>query len=228
MPAEEPDEHPGSKTQRPKRHANSLCPSNRSIPDLINDPANQSNVKDVHMVHTELERKFFITPTTEIMLESLTTALLDFSIQAHSLTPMHIDVIRTIAILLFKTDHDNKTNLIANSINEKLEEPLAHLEQIAKTLNENNSDMQTLQSTIKRVKEAVDGVYSSIVDVKDTIEILSPAINSLQSKIEDLSAKATSISNSNSIASNNRQTYSSITAANLPPQVDQALARAAV
>ncbi|KAG2145731.1 hypothetical protein BD769DRAFT_1660842 [Suillus cothurnatus] len=174
MPAEEPDEHSGSRTQRPKCHVNSFRPSNRSIPNLINDPANQSNVKDIHTACAELERKFFITPTTEIMLESLTTALLDFSIQAHSLTPMHVNVIRAIAIFLFKTNHDNKTNLIANSINEKLKEPLACLEQIAKTLTKSNSDMQTLQSMIKRVEEAADGVYSSIVDVKDTIEILSP------------------------------------------------------
>jgi hypothetical protein len=208
MPAEEPNEHPASKTQRPKRHANSFCPSNRSIPDHINDPANQSNVKDIHTACAELKRNFFITPTMEIMLESLTTALLDFSVQAHSLTSMHINVIRAIAIILFKTDHNNKTDLIANSINKKLEEPLALLEQIAKTLTENNSDMQTLQPTIKRVEEAADGVYSSIADVKDTIEILSPAVNSLQSKIEDLSAKATSISNSNFITSNNQQMYS--------------------
>src|SRR5580765_1353153 len=108
MSIEESNEPQGSKNNRPKCHANSFRPSNRSIPDLINDPANQLSIRDEQMARAELEQKLFITPAMEITLESLTTMLLNFLVQAHSLTPMHVDVIRAIAILLFKTDHDCK------------------------------------------------------------------------------------------------------------------------
>ncbi|KAG1864073.1 hypothetical protein C8R48DRAFT_672790 [Suillus tomentosus] len=139
-------DEPGPSTQdpktRPKRGAATFRPPNRSIPELINNPANNSTIIDEATARAELERRFFITPATEITIESLTTALLDFTVQANSLTPMHIDIIRAIAILLVKTDHAKKTKLLADAMIERLMEPLMKLEEIA-TKHESKMEILT-------------------------------------------------------------------------------------
>ncbi|KAG1885400.1 hypothetical protein F4604DRAFT_1918096 [Suillus subluteus] len=228
MSTEEPEDTQGSRVPntRPKRNANTFHPSNRSIPDLINDPATQSSVKDENTACAELEKKLLLTPAAEITLDFLTTALLDFSVQAHSLTPMHVDILRAMAILLFKTDHNRKANILANSINTLLEEPINHLEKLAGTHTKRSNKIPVLQKTIKRVEEAADGVYSSIADIKNAIEVIAPSINSLQSQVKDLNSKTLSTLTQQPATS--RPSYSSITAAHLPPMVDQAIARAAI
>jgi hypothetical protein len=82
--------------------------SKRSIPELLNNPATASDIINKCTVRIALETRLFITPVAEITIDTLTTVLLEFSVQAPSLTPMHIDTICAIAILLFKTDHEQK------------------------------------------------------------------------------------------------------------------------
>ncbi|KAG1798410.1 uncharacterized protein BJ212DRAFT_1488597 [Suillus subaureus] len=228
MTTEEPEDTQGSRAPntRPKHNANTFCPSNRSIPNLINDPATQSSVKDKNTAHAELEKKLLLTPAAEVMLDSLTTALLDFSVQAHSLTPMHMDVLRAIAILLFKTDHDRKANILANSINALFEEPINRLKKLAGAHTKRTNKIPVLQQTIKRVEEAADRVYSSIADIKNAIKVITPSINSLQSQVEDLNSKT--LSTLTQQLAMTWPSYNSIMAAHLPPMVDQVIARAAI
>ncbi|KAG1807040.1 uncharacterized protein BJ212DRAFT_1303681 [Suillus subaureus] len=123
------------------------------------------------------------------------------------------------------TQQTNPMLKMSKCISTKLEGPITHLEKIISTITEKDPDQIVIQAMIKRVEEVADGVYSSIADIKDTIKILTPAVNSLQTKIKDLMTKTLSNPTSQTMAS--WQSCSAITATNLPPMVDQVLARAA-
>lgn len=175
MSSDLPEGSQGTKSNRPKRHAASFRPSNRSIPDLIHDPANKSNITDEQTARAELEARLFITPAAEINIDTLATALLDFTVQAHSLTPMHIDIMRAIAILMLKTDQETKAQIIAESINKLINNPITRLEEIIK--NQFNKDDQ---SNTTRTEGAIDIISNKLEEVKTTVENLSPSLKLLQ------------------------------------------------
>ncbi|KIK37439.1 hypothetical protein CY34DRAFT_109093 [Suillus luteus UH-Slu-Lm8-n1] len=139
-----------------------------SIPKLISDPANKFLVTDEQMARAEVEGRLLITPANEISIDTLTTALLDFSVQAHSLTPMHINIIRAIANLLFKTDHDKKLRHIASSVTSMLEEPLNRLEELARI---KSSEADTGKNT------------DLLTNLKNSVECISPSIKNLQDNL---------------------------------------------
>ncbi|KAG1801729.1 uncharacterized protein BJ212DRAFT_1305024 [Suillus subaureus] len=164
----------GAKSNRPKCHA-AYRPSNRSIPDLINDPANKSTIIDKQSARAELETRLFITPAAEINIDTLATALLNFTVQAHSLTSMHIDIMRAIAILMLKTDQERKAQIIADLVNNLIHKSMACLEEIIE--NQANKDTQ---STTARMEETMNNISSKLEEVKTTVENLSPSLRLLQ------------------------------------------------
>ncbi|KAG1854753.1 hypothetical protein C8R48DRAFT_660903 [Suillus tomentosus] len=191
MSADPPEGSQNAKPSRPKRNVPSFRPTNRSIPDLISDPANKSAIIDEQTARAELEGRLFITPAAEINIDTLTTALLDFTVQAHSLTPMHIDIIRAIAILLFKADHEKKTKHIAESVTSLLEGSVNRLEEIAKTQTNKEDNGGNTDSFTEKAEEAINAVNNSLKDIKNNIDHISPTIKKLQDNL----TSSTSIEN---------------------------------
>ncbi|KAG2751692.1 hypothetical protein P692DRAFT_20383399 [Suillus brevipes Sb2] len=105
MSAEPPENSQYARATRSKCNAIRFKPSKRSIPEFINDPSNQSAITDEHSTRVELESRLLITRAAKASIDTLATTLLDFSVQAPSLTPMHVDVIRAIAILFNVSFH---------------------------------------------------------------------------------------------------------------------------
>ncbi|KAG2130233.1 hypothetical protein DEU56DRAFT_955912 [Suillus clintonianus] len=180
MSTDPPENSQNTKQTRPKRNAVTFRSSKRSIPELISDPSNTSEIIDEQSARTVLESRLFITPAAEITIDTLTTALLDFTVQAPSLTPMHIDIIRAIAILLFKTDHNQKAKTISDAISKQLEEPLTRLNKLANTNIQENANLDAINETMKKAEASIDKITNTIEEIKNTIEQITPTINTAQ------------------------------------------------
>ncbi|KAG1731316.1 uncharacterized protein EDB91DRAFT_1085076 [Suillus paluster] len=83
------------------------------------------------------------------------------------------------------------------------------------------------QVAAERIEEAADALYSSVEDCQNILKLLTPSLEATQDRINHLSTQiATPPPTSNITPS--QPTYSSITAAHLPPTVDRAVGRAAI
>jgi hypothetical protein len=170
-------------------------PSNRAIPDLISNPPDGSEITDERSARAELEKRLFITLATEITMESLITALLDFTIQGHSLSPMDIGIIRAIAILLYKTDHNKKAQTIATAITDLLSDPLAKLDEVTTSRRQGNDEESAqLNAAIKHVEEIADSLTSTIRTAQNTMEKLTPSLISAQTQLDTITDKALTLS----------------------------------
>jgi hypothetical protein len=176
MSSEPPESSQGTKSTRPKHHAISFRPSNRSIPELINDPANKSPIVNEQTARAELETRLFITPAVEINTDVLATALLDFTVQANSLMPMHINILKAIAILIFKVDHERKSRLIANSVSILLDSPITWLEELIENHTNMEDNATSLNMTLEKTGEAMKTISNKL----DTIKTSFEAIKNLQ------------------------------------------------
>ena len=184
MSADEPSSSQTPKTIRPKWNATGYRPSGRSIPELLSDPIMQLQIVDVNSTRAELEKHFFITPTSEITIDTLTTALLDFTIQTPGLSVLCTDILWAIAILLFKVDHDKKMNKIAEAIKSILVESMTQLEESMQRKGLSlELEKTNLISLTARAEDAADTVASSINEAKGIIDLLTPSIDSLQTKL---------------------------------------------
>lgn len=185
MAAEPPENSQNTRIARLKCNAVTFKPSKRSIPELINDLANLSTIIDEHTARVELESRLFITRAAETSIDTLATALLNFSAQAPSLTPMHVDVIRAIAILLFKTDHDQKARNISNAICSLLEHPINKLSKLVdNNTNEENSN-QNLNETIKKAEATINKLSTSMKMIKESVDQLAPTIKMIQNNLDE-------------------------------------------
>ena len=192
MASVEPEGPQGSKSTRPKRNAQNYRPSGRSIPDLINDPITPSQVTDELSARAELEKRFLLTPTAEITIDTLTTALLDFTIQTPSISVLSVEILRAIAILLFKADHDKKAKLIAASVTTLLEETISRFEGSMKEKEDSMEiEKANLISTTARAEDAADAICSGTKEIKGIIDILTPSLDSVQSQLNSLATKIT-------------------------------------
>ncbi|KAG2063974.1 hypothetical protein BDR04DRAFT_1184795 [Suillus decipiens] len=178
MSSDIPESSQGAKLNRPKCNAATFRPSNRSIPDLINDPANKSSIIDEQTARVELETRLFVTPAAEINIDTLTTALLDFTVQAHLLTPMHINIMRAIAILMLKSDQERKAQIITNTVNNLIDNLAAHLEEIIESQANKINHI-----SIGRTEEAMDMVSNKLEEFKTTINNLTPSLKLLQDEL---------------------------------------------
>jgi len=192
MASVEPEGPQGSKSTRPKRNTQNYRPSGRSIPDLINDPITPSQVTDELSARAELEKRFLLTPTAEITIDTLTTALLDFTIQTPSISVLSVEILRAIAILLFKADHDKKAKLIAASVTTLLEETISRFEGSMKEKEDSMEiEKANLISTTARAEDAADAICSGTKEIKGIIDILTPSLDSVQSQLNSIATKIT-------------------------------------
>jgi hypothetical protein len=90
-----------------------LRPTNRSIPDILDNPQNPSNVIDAATARIELTSRGMMIPVSGASIESLIESLLEFTLQAPGLTRLHVDIIRAIAIMLDQADYTAKAQRIA-------------------------------------------------------------------------------------------------------------------
>ncbi|KAG2123615.1 hypothetical protein BD769DRAFT_1669818 [Suillus cothurnatus] len=169
-----------SQQSRPKQHAAMFRSSKRSILELLNDPATASDIINEHTARIALETRLFITPVAEITIDTLTTALLEFSVQAPSLTPMHIDIICAIAILLFKTDHEQKANIISDAVCTHLEKPLTWLNKMIDNTPTDGVNLESLNEALKKMEASVDKITNAMKEMKESVDKLAPSINSTQ------------------------------------------------
>ncbi|KAG0692217.1 hypothetical protein DFH29DRAFT_1009072 [Suillus ampliporus] len=188
------DDANGTKNSRPKRGNNATYrPSGRSIPDLLSDPVLSSQVTNENTARSELEKHFLITPATEITMDSLITALLDFTIQTPSLSVMCIDIIRAVAILLLKTDHEMKTNKIATAVIDLISDSINRLENTLSKKDLNTElENANVVATIARAEDAADGVLSSVEEIKNIVNLLTPSLDSVQTHLNTFATKTSS------------------------------------
>ncbi|KAG1793279.1 uncharacterized protein HD556DRAFT_1308717 [Suillus plorans] len=142
------------------------------------------------------------------------------------------------------------TNNISTSLTEQLTMAISlQIEQIqspTETLKTTIHDTETLrknmqherdekegdsQTAAERIEEATNILHDSVNECKDTLKTLQPALETTQKHVTHLSTQLLASKQLNAIPVQApgpaKPTYSSITAANLPPSVDQAMARAA-
>jgi hypothetical protein len=96
-----------------------------------------------------------------------------------------------------------------------------------------------LQISATRIKTAADELHASVEDCQNALKLLSPSLDTTQQRLNTLSTQLltqhtpTQHDNDNinmetGTTQNQRQTYSSIAAANLTPSIDKAIGRAAI
>ncbi|KAG2053941.1 hypothetical protein BDR06DRAFT_1008306 [Suillus hirtellus] len=142
------------------------------------------------------------------------------------------------------------TNTISTSLTEQImttiSPQIAQIQSLTETLKTTIHDTETLhknmqcerdekegdsQTAAERIEEATNILHNSVNECKDTLKTLQPVLETTQKHVTHLS---TQLHASKQLNANHTQTpgptkptYSSVTAADLPPSIDQAMARAA-
>ncbi|KAG0697873.1 hypothetical protein DFH29DRAFT_1020624 [Suillus ampliporus] len=116
---------------------------------------------------------------------------------------------------------------------ESLKEMLDQTEQIRKKTEwEKDEKEGNLNTTADRLEEAADALYASIEDCHNTCKLLTPSLETTQNQLNtlatQLSTRPTAAPPPPTDAHQPRPTFSSITAVQLPPNVDHAIARASI
>ncbi|KAG0699963.1 hypothetical protein DFH29DRAFT_1001519 [Suillus ampliporus] len=116
------DDSPAQTQTRSSQRKNDqyLCPSNRSIPELLANPQTPSSVIDAATARIELTSRGMLIPASGASIETLIESLLEFTLQAPKLTRLHTDVIRAIAIMLDQVDYTQKAQHIAKETTTQL------------------------------------------------------------------------------------------------------------
>ncbi|KAG1884385.1 hypothetical protein F4604DRAFT_1919560 [Suillus subluteus] len=101
-------------------------------------------------------------------------ALLHFTVQSHTLTSMHIDIMRAVAILMLKNDQERKTQIITDLVNNLIDKSTVQLEEIIE--NQANKDNH---SNTARTEETTNTISNKLEEVKTTVKNLSPSLKLL-------------------------------------------------
>lgn len=131
-----------------------LRPTNRSIPDILDNPQNPSNVIDAATARIELTSRGMMICVSRASIETLIESLLEFTLQAPGLTRLHVDIIRAIAIMLDQADYAAKAQRIANETTlqisgmfDRMEKLIDRQEIIVSSSNSTSSNMANPQDS---------------------------------------------------------------------------------
>ncbi|KAG1888771.1 hypothetical protein F4604DRAFT_1674394 [Suillus subluteus] len=139
------------------------------------------------------------------------------------------------------------TSGIVDQVVSALTPQLEHIQMALTTLNSTIQEAETLRKNMQHEKEekeeenqtaeehleeATSILYDTVDECKTAIKNLYPTLEETQDHFKKLTSKMDATNNSATIQtqapSQTRSSYSSIAATNLPPQVDQAVARATI
>ncbi|KAH7917500.1 hypothetical protein BV22DRAFT_981595, partial [Leucogyrophana mollusca] len=138
--------------------------------DLITNPGQPTSIKTVSSARNFLASKGLVLTSAAPTIDSLSSALLEFTNTAPNLTALHYDTLRAIAILMEDSCVERSTASIIQALAKHVEGPLALLEQKATELEEAANRNTTTAETLTRVAEEV----SSQLD--NSTEMLESAI----------------------------------------------------
>ncbi|KAH7917776.1 hypothetical protein BV22DRAFT_1131056 [Leucogyrophana mollusca] len=151
----------------------------RARSDLIANSNQQSIVKSAISAKKFLYEKGFHIPAAGITIETLSTALLEFSTTAPNLSALHVDTIRAIAILLEEACLERSTSHIINALKAQMEGPLALLGEQTEKLEAMIERSKKSAETMTRVTEEV----STLLD--NSTELLESAVVSAVTHIDE-------------------------------------------
>jgi uncharacterized phage infection (PIP) family protein YhgE len=217
--------------------------SKRTPPDLTTSEiiALSNEVKDAVSGRKYLERTAIAISGIPYTTNVLSGILLHIT-QLKSVPLPAQTAIRAVAFILEEHALDETASKIATQIIEAISPHIATIQATSEALTSssialtntdtphanNASTLASLKATATRIEDAADGVYSSIKDVKNTIELLSPSLNTTQHQLNTLATTIASTPTQPLPLPSGKPTYSTITANNLPPSTDRAIARASI
>lgn len=159
MPANEIDD-PAPLRISPRNKENMLLrPTNRSIPELINNPATPSKVTDAKTARAELVSKGMLIPAAGATIEDLINALFEFTINTPGVTQLQRDMLRAITILLGQADHEQKAKKIAETTSFHMVGAIKRLEKAA---DSHDGKIKALDSFVNEVRDSIDGAMARL------------------------------------------------------------------
>ncbi|KAG1791261.1 uncharacterized protein HD556DRAFT_1310124 [Suillus plorans] len=122
---------------------------------------------------------------------------------------------------------------------EALRDTLVQATTLQNTINRERDEQEgDLKVAAERFEEAADPLYESIEDCNNSYKLLTPSLEFTQDRLNNLSTQLSqqprtqstspTVNTVNPATVSQTQTYSSVTAAHLPPSIDKAVSRAAI
>lgn len=122
---------------------------------------------------------------------------------------------------------------------EALRDTLVQATTLQNTINRERDEQEgDLKVAAERFEEAADTLYESIEDCNNSYKLLTPSLEFTQDRLNNLSTQLSqqprtqstspTVNTVNPATVSQTQTYSSVTAAHLPPSIDKAVSRAAI
>ncbi|KAG1798097.1 uncharacterized protein HD556DRAFT_1306148 [Suillus plorans] len=96
---------------------------------------------------------------------------------------------------------------------------------------EKEEEKNDLKTAAERIEDAVDTLYESIEDCNNSYKLLTPSLKFTQDRLNNLATQLSQpppVITQPTVTPPAFPTYSSVAAANLPPSIDQAVARASL
>ncbi|KAG1866892.1 hypothetical protein F4604DRAFT_1927872 [Suillus subluteus] len=144
-----------------------LRPTNRSIPELISNPATPSRVTDAATARAELVSKGMLIPAAGASINDLITALFEFTLNTPGVTQLQRDMLRAIAILLGQADHEQKAKKIAETTTFHMVGTIEHLEKVVDSfaaIMPQVADIIKATETLKKNAEDLMQLRTSMAD----------------------------------------------------------------
>jgi prefoldin subunit 5 len=223
----------------PTPENSSLIAGKRTSPDLSTSEiiALSNEVKDAVSGRKYLERTAIAISGKPYTTEELSGILMHIT-QLKSVPLSAQTAIRAVAFILDEHASIETANTIAKHILAAISPHIETIQATSETLTTTSialtkantgADLTTIKATASRIEDAADGIFSSIKDVKNAIELLSPSLDSTQHQLNSIATKLTPApTQSLPPPPGGKPTYSTITASNLLPSTDCAIARASI
>ncbi|KAG1828668.1 hypothetical protein EV424DRAFT_1536412 [Suillus variegatus] len=159
MPVDNQDEPAPMRASSRNKENVLLRPTNRSIPELISNPATPSKVIDAATARAELVSKGMLIPAAGATINDLVNALFEFTISTPGVTQLQRDMLRAIAILLGKADHEQKAKKIAETTSFHM---TGTIERLEKAVDSHEGKITALDSFINEVRDSIDSAMSRL------------------------------------------------------------------
>lgn len=239
-----PDSRTSSPTTGPHTRRNARRPTQEEIETLPN------KVMDTKSAECYLQDKLLSIQNQPFTLTHITSILFHITQMTTGIPLPVTTAIRAVAFVLKRhiaceiaeaaAEHlsDSISPKVTDQILATLTPQIDKIRKLSATLNSTILEAETLrkniqyereekennfQTTAERIEEATNTLYESVDECKNAMNNLQPVLTATQDGMKQLAIAPTSPTNAGP-----RPTYSSIVAAQLPPAVDQAVARAAI
>ncbi|OJA20797.1 hypothetical protein AZE42_13677, partial [Rhizopogon vesiculosus] len=215
----------------------------RTPPDLTTADiiALSNEVKDAVSGRRYLERTAIAIDGKPYTTNELSGILLHIT-QLKSVPLSAQTAIRAVAFILEEHASIEIASTIAKHVIEAISPHIANIQSTSAALASTSNSLAltntpavdleakliSLNDTATRIEDAADGVFSSTEDIKNAIEILSPSLDKTHHLLDTFAAKISSSTPAQTTTPALKPSYSSITANNLSPSIDRAVARASI